>query len=1183
MSTKTLLCDQWEFSKNPIGTEYSDMLNWERVDLPHDYLIYNTHNLYETSTGWYRRTLCHRPDGKRTALRFGGVYMDSRVFVNGSLAAEWKYGYTTFEVDITDLLREGENLIAVRVDYRSPNSRWYSGAGIYRRVWLKRYDPCHITNDGVYISAAADGTIQVTTEVERPAELPVSGLSVRNTIFDGSRKVISCESQEAISYGSRIMASTENPCCACDQSRISGAMRKSNCKYSVNTNILKLENPTLWDIDHPHLYTCVTEILQNGMVLDREECTFGFRQIEFTCDKGFFLNGRHVKLHGCCEHHDLGSLGAAVNKNAIRRKLATLRTMGINAIRTSHNPPAEEFMELADEMGFLVLSEGFDMWELHKTEHDYAGFFPEWAERDVAAWVRRDRNHPSVIAWSIGNEIYDTHASERGQEVTSLLLGLVREHDPRKNGYVTIGSNYMQGDNARRCADLLKLAGYNYAERLYHEHHAAHPDWMIYGSETSSVVQSRGIYHFPLSQQILCDDDEQCSALGNSTTGWAARNTEACIIPDRDAEFCAGQFIWTGFDYIGEPTPYSTKNSYFGQFDTAGFPKDSAYLFRGEWTDYKAAPFIHIYPYWDFCEGQTIDIRVASNAPRAALFFGQAQIAEKRIDPVQDKELTLVAEKELDHAHGTELTLNARLPYQPGELLAVAYDENGREIARDVRRSFGDAAEIRLTPDKEELRADGEDLIFVDLSAYDKDGEFVANANNRVFVRVTGAGRLIGLDNGDSTDFEQYKGTSRRLFSGKLLAIIAAKTKPGEILVEASSHGLPDSTLSLRAIPAPVLPGISADTENQEYASGCADACHDVPVRKIELAGESRLFTADRKEITFQTTVFPANASYAGEIDYRITTVLGIDSNLAEITSVRDGAVTVLCKGDGEFYLRALCKNGTDKYHILMQLPLKGEGIGQALLNPYEFVAGGLCTRTSEDIATSFGYGMTFARKPSWIGFEGIDFGKLGSDTILLPIYMNCSTPIRFSVYDGIPGQGGEKIGDYTYHKPSAWMTFNKPESFQLTKKLKGIHTLALASSDGISIKGFEFQKPVKEFSQIDAVDNEGIYGDKFTCGPDAITGIGNNVMLEFGEFCFTKKRPAKIIITGKSQLPANSIHILFSGDVDARLLVEFEGAAEYTEREFPLEGLDLSGVCCRVSFAFLPGSDFDFKAFRFE
>ncbi len=1144
MSRMTLLCDGWEFSKNPIDTEYSDDLNWAGVDFPHDWLIYDTKNLYETSTGWYRRTLDIHKKG-RTTLRFEGVYMDSRVYVNGRLVGEWKYGYSTFEFDITDYLRDGENLIAVRVDYRCPNSRWYSGAGIYRSVWLKQYDECHIVNDGIYVSTD-NACVTITAEVERPSGVPVAELSIRRAVMDGDK----------------VLAEKTSPCCAFDRSRIPELVRRDGCSYSVNTDVLRIDEPVWWDIDDPKLYTCVCEVLRNGEVVDREEVKFGFRTVEFTPD-GFFLNRRYVKLHGCCEHHDLGALGAAVNRTALARKLTMLRKMGVNAIRTSHNMPAVELMELADEMGFLILSEGFDMWERRKTDYDYAGFFPEWVSKDVASWVRRDRNHPCLIGWSIGNEIYDTHADERGQEVTSLLSGLVREHDFRSNGYITIGSNYMQWENAQKCADILKVAGYNYAERLYDEHHKAHPDWCIYGSETASVVQSRGIYHFPLSQSVLSDDDEQCSALGNSTTGWGAKNTEYCIIADRDAEFCAGQFIWTGFDYIGEPTPYSTKNSYFGQIDTAGFPKDSAYIFRAEWTDFKTAPFVHIFPYWDFIEGQRIDVRVTTNAPRAALFFNGGKIAEK----------------EIDHARGTELTLDTVLEYAPGELLAVAYDENGNEIARDVRRSFGDTARLCLTPDKTELKADGEDLIFVDISAFDNDGEFVANANNRVFVSVEGAGRLVGLDNGDSTDFEQYKGTSRRLFSGKLLAIIAAKTESGEIRVKVSSPALPDSELTLNAVPSEVRRGISALTENAHTAADCPDERNDIPVRKISFTSDSRMFTPDRKTITFKTEIFPANAAYADEIEYRITTVLGIPSNLAEIVSAENGEVTVKCLGDGEFFLRASCKNGTDKYRVVTPLALKGEGLGAAFFDPYDFVIGGLFTVQSGNAGNGIERGAAFANENSWFGFENVDFGSIGSDTVTVPIYANCTTPVKIRFYDGIPGGGGELIGDFTYHEPPKWLTYI-PNTFRLSKVLKGKHTFVMESGDGYHVKGFSFARPEKEFSEINAADCESIYGDKFTKKTDEVTGIGNNVMLNFGEFDFTEKSPSMVVITGKSKLPKNSIHVIFNGDTETRVMCEFGGAEEYTARRFELDGI--KGRCA-VSFAFLPGSDFDFRSIKFE
>ncbi|MBP1573625.1 MAG: DUF4982 domain-containing protein [Oscillospiraceae bacterium] len=1125
MNDVIIFNDNWEFTKTEIDTEYSDSLDWKHVDIPHDWLIFDTDNLYETSRGWYRKSFTYINEQRRVSICFDGVYMDSKVYVNGKLAGEWKYGYSAFEFDITELLREGENLIAVSVDHRAPNSRWYSGAGIFRNVHLKMYNQTHIPSNGIYISASADGSLTVTTEVVSPENKPVQNLSVLHKVLDNGK--ILCE----YSY---------------------------DCTKVEETCNIKLEGVIPWDIENPYLYILETTLFDNGEAVHTENTRFGFRTIEFTTDKGFFLNGKHVKLHGACEHHDLGSLGAAFNKHAMRRKLVKFREIGINAIRTSHNMPAKELCELADEMGYLILSEAFDMWEKPKTTYDYARFFPEWVDKDVASWVRRDRNHPCVIGWSIGNEIYDTHASERGQEVTSLLTSLVKQHDPRGNGYVTIGSNYMPWENAQKCADIVKLAGYNYNERLYNEHHKEHPDWMIYGSETSSVVQSRGIYHFPFEKDILSEDDEQCSALGNSRPGFAAKSTETCIADDRDAQFCAGQFIWTGFDYIGEPTPYSTKNSYFGQYDTAGFAKDSAYIFRAEWTDYKKSPFVHVYPYWDFTEGQIIDVRVVSNAPCVELFLNGKSVGRKNID----------------HINGRDLSLDVKLPYEKGVLSAVAYDENENVIARDEKRSFTDTASITLTPDKTTMSADGEDLIFVEISALDKDSNPVWNANNRVFVSVTGAGRLVGLDNGDSTDYDNYKTTSRRMFSGKLLAIVAAKKQAGEIVVKASSPSLPDAQITLEAVSTDKdISGISAVTENHSYGEGYEN---DIPVRKIEIHSDSRHFTKDNDTITFTAVCYPENAVYKNDIDFRLTTAAGIDTNLAKIVSREGNSITVKCLGDGEFYVRALCKNGTDKYHILSAVEVSADGIGSATMNPYELVAGGLCTR-SNNVANGIQRGVGFLGKGSWATFDNVDFGKIGSDTVTVPIFANCTNAVDVRFYDGTY-KDGELIGDFSYQEKSIWLTYI-PNTYKLTKKLTGVHTITVASDNRYDLKGFVFDKPSKETSEISALMNDNIYGDSFTIAEDAVTGIGNNVVLDFGEFDFTDKVPKAIAVTGRSSLELNSIHAVFVSDSEKRVLLEFEKSESFTERQFELDGI--SGKC-RVSFMFLPGSNFDFKSFRF-
>lgn len=1155
---RTLFCEDWEFYKAPLGSEYEDSWTFRAIDVPHDWLIEDVNRLYETSTGWYRKKFRYqKKDGIRTYLRFDGVYMDSRVYVNGQQAGEWKYGYSAFLLDVTELIRDGENTVLVRVDYQAPNSRWYSGAGIFRKVWLCESSEIHFGNDGIYISTAPKKNsdsflVTVTSEILQKKEGSFAGIRVRQTILDAEgNPVTTCESDT----------------CAADVSCIPDASRAEGSRYALTTQELVVQKPVLWDITAPYLYTLRSEILAENDVLQRTEQQFGFRTIEYTTEHGFFLNGRHVRLHGSCEHHDNGCLGAVSNAAALRRRFRKLREMGVNAIRTSHNMPSSEFMELADETGMLVLSEGFDMWERSKTDYDYARFFDEWVEKDVASWIRRDRNHPSIIGWSIGNEIYDTHADERGQEVTALLKRLVELHDPRGNGPVTFGSNFMQWENGQKCGDILKLVGYNYGERLYEEHHQKHPDWMIYGSETASVVQSRGIYHFPLSQTLLTDDDEQCSSLGNSCTGWGAKNTEECIIRDRDAEYCAGQFIWTGFDYIGEPTPYSTKNSYFGQYDTAGFAKDSAYVFRAEWTDDHQSPFVHIFPYWDFNEGLPVDVRVCSNAPKIELFFNGESVGDY----------------EIDHEHGKQLTGNFRIPYRKGELKALAYDEEGKIIAQDVCRSFGDAAALQIHPDKTEVLADGEDLIYLEITAVDREGIFCANANNRVNVRVEGEGRLLGLDNGDSTDFDQYKGTSRRLFSGKMLAVLASGGKPGVIRVTVTSPGLPDSSIELRSVDAP-------DGKNRvrrQEAAFAQTECgrtDEVPVRKIELQAESLTFTKEVRERTVAYTVYPKEADYADDIEFRITNEKGIVTNLAECRVNEDHTVTVTANGDGSFWLRAMCKNGTERYHILSVLPFTAQGLGFALTDPYGFVTGGLFSRGSDNISSGIDKGVGFATGgvSSYAVYDHIDFGSAGSDTVTVPIWANTLDPVQIRFYDGVPGEDGELLGEFTYHEPPEWMVF-KPNTFRLCRKLKGVGSFCIETTDGYQVSGFSFERQPREFGKNDAAEAENIYGDKFTPEGSCVTGIGNNVMLDFGEFDFTREQPGRIIISGKSVLSLNSIHLILAGeDGEKRILCEFrtEQKDSYEERAFELQ--DISGKQ-KVSFAFLPGSNFDFAYFRFE
>jgi len=1142
LNRRILFNDGWEFAKSGLDAEDCSGLSFTPVDLPHDWLIYNTLDLYEDSIGWYRKIFHYAKgqegDAEQLLLCFDGVYMDSSVYVNGRLIGEWKYGYSSFEHEMTEALKDGANEILVKVVHQAPNSRWYSGAGIYRNVWLKVRGPSHIVTDGIYVSTKQlgdDGLVEIETELSLAEDAELS--------------------HTLLLHGEAVASAAERL-----YPRQDGA--------ALSRLQLRVSNPLLWSPDQPQLYELVTELKLNGRSTPVEQVStrVGFRSVVMDPEQGLVLNGRKLKLNGVCEHHDLGALGAAFNVQAMRRRIGILRAMGVNAIRTAHNMPARELMDLADEMGMLIVSEAFDMWERPKTRYDYARFFPEWMAKDVRSWVRRDRNHPSLIMWSIGNEIYDTHADERGQEVTRMLMAEVLKHDPKQNGRVTIGSNYMPWDNAQQCADIVKVAGYNYAEKYYREHHAAHPDWIIYGSETGSVVQSRGVYHFPFEQPILADDDEQCSALGNSTTSWGAKSTEACIIAERDTPFSLGQFVWTGFDYIGEPTPYHTKNSYFGQIDTATFPKDSYYIYQAAWTDYRKRPMVHIFPYWDWNEGQIIDVRVATNAPKVELKLNGRSLG--------------VFEPE--HKQGTRLVGWWKVPYEPGELEAVAMDEDGRVIATDVQRSFGDAKRIRLTPDKRQLKADGRDLIFLEISMDDEEGRHVANANNRVRVEVSGAGRLLGLDNGDSTDYDQYKGMSRRLFNGKLMAIIGATLESGPIRVQVTSPSLEPAMIELEALPAEDadLTGITAIQRNEDLpiVMGSAD---EVPVRKIEIISESgRKLGPDLREITVRARLYPEHASYR-EVEWSAVNDAGIVSNIARVeANGLEAKVTAL--GDGSFRIRCTSKNGTDRTKLISQLEFAAEGLGIACKDPYGFIAGGLYDVSVGDVGNGNERGVATARDgKSQVGFRNLDFGPYGSDTITIPIFALSDEPYEIEIWEGMPGEeGSERLTTVTYQKQPIWNVYQE-ETYKLPRRLRGLTSICFVTKAKIHIKGFSFARLNRAFARNAAADCDRIYGDAFEIRDGRVEGIGNNVSLEFDDMDFGEQGAKRLVICGRSPIDKNTVHIRFTGEGEAsNQLVEFTHSEGYEERTFELERV--AGVQ-KVTFIFLPGSSFDFAWFRFE
>nr|MCR5331119.1 DUF4982 domain-containing protein [Lachnospiraceae bacterium] len=738
------------------------------------------------------------------------------------------------------------------------------------------------------------------------------------------------------------------------------------------------------------------------------------------------------------------------------------------------------------------------------------------------------------------------------------------------NGVASFASNYMAWEGAQKCADILKLAGYNYGEKLYDAHHEKYPDWMIYGSETSSTVQSRGIYHFPMNVSVMADDDEQCSALGNCTTSWGAENVEYVIKAERDHDFSAGQFLWSGFDYIGEPTPYHTKNSYFGQIDTAGFPKDTYYIFKAEWTDFKKAPFVHVFPYWDFNEGQIIDVRIASNAPCMELIVNGISHGKKYVDHEKDAVLCPVWQ----------------VPYHKGCIEAVAYDEDGNEVARQRRSSFGDVAEVkyRRFNGTQNAAADadatgcGPELAFFEIYALDKDGNEVENANSRVNVRVKN-GTLLGLDNGDSTDFDQYKCDSRRMFVGRLLAVAKASEGFGPEDVELELE------IDKQDIPVRKIEICCANTEEHDIAPSQAAAPDGL---------NAAHFYPEHTKETIEARIHPSNATYR-DIVWAVVNDFAVKSNLAVIEPDGVSSMTenehetvvrakLEAKGDGDFRLRCMTHNGTEKLQCISSLEFSASGLGTAYLDPYDFIAGSLYTDYKGDVGNGNEKGVATPRgDDSYVGYENIDFGEFGSDEITIPIFTLDSNEYEIGIWEGRPGdEGSELLLDGRYCKPSIWNVY-QPETYRLNRRVRGVTSIYFTAKAKFHIKGFSFTKPDKAFSKVYATENSRIYGDTFTVEKDAVTGIGNNVTIEFDNMLFDGRRASKLTICGRSAAENNSIHLkLEYPDGESRvLLLEFVHTEGFEEKTFDVSSVDTSG-CVKAGFVFLPGSNFDMKYFVF-
>lgn len=1127
-----LFNDGWQFCLCDIGTELSALpgRHWYDVELPHDWLINDTSKLYETGEGWYRRSLpCSAEQlSGRVLLNFDGVYMNSTLFVNGKEAGSWTYGYSAFEHDITDFLHEGENELLLRVSHQSPNTRWYSGAGIFRDVMLKLRPAAYIGTNGVYIHSAPQPEGGWTTEVETDVVGEASDIRMLLEVFDPAGASMGGYGLEA---------------------HFDGGHEKFTASFNST-------DPELWSVDDPMLYTLKISLYSGSELLDCVNETFGYRTAEFDPDRGFLLNGEPVKLHGVCMHHDLGALGSALNEAALARQLRIMKEMGVNAIRTSHNMPARRLVQLCDEMGLLVDSEAFDMWEKPKTEFDNHRFFTEHAERDVRSWIERDRNHPCIIMWSIGNEINDT-IDPHGLDITKRLYEYVLKYDPKGNAAPTIGSNYMGDENAQKCSDVVKLAGYNYSEYLYDEHHAKYPGWVIYGSETASAVRSRGIYRFPAELPLLTGEDCQCSSLDNSVVGWGSSAMKSWRL-DRDCPFCCGQFIWTGFDYIGEPTPYNTKNSYFGIVDTAGFPKDIYYFYQSVWLSPEQKKVLHIVPsYWDFIPGQEIDVLIYSNARDVELFLNGKSIGSH------------VMELETSQ----DMRAHFKVPFEPGVLRVVGHFADGSECS-EVLHTPSDPAAVVMTSDKETLLADGRDIAFVEISTVDVNGIPVGNARNLIRVEVSGAGRLVGLDNGDSTDYDSYKGDNRRLFSGKLLAMIESTLEPGEITVRAYSEGLENAELRLVSENCGEVSGVSVVTENK-FPAVCRAYTGEVPARLLLPEVDVNSFDPERRSAEIRAKLLPENCTY-DDISWSVVRRNGVESNLAQVEGSGHSAV-VTAKGDGEFFVRAMVHNGAEHPQVIADIPFTAEGLGAAVRDAYSFISASTLdssnvpTNIIEDGALSNFDGRTV------MTYSDIDFGKTGSQIISLSVGTCFDMPVE--VWEGTPDDG-KLICRVDFGNNGHWCGF-AGQDFALAERLTGVRTISVVIDSRVIFGGFSFVPIERAYDTNWVGEADSVYGDDYRIDGRRVADIGNNVIINYEGLDFGEDGSEALIISGETGNPMNQIQLRYTpaGGAQKTVLLEFQ---QDGGREQRFDIPKLSGVN-DVSFVFMPGSRFDFDWFRFE
>jgi beta-galactosidase len=785
-----LLTTNWKFTKGDVPDaarpDFQDA-KWQSVSVPHDWAIYGpfdgkndlqevkieqnnekaatlkagrTGGLPFIGTGWYRRrlTVPQFKKGNKAVLLFDGAMSNAHVFVNGKEVGYWPYGYNSFSFDITPYLQaSGENTLAVRLQNQPEASRWYPGAGLYRNVHLIVTEDVHIPVWGTYLTTpditAASAKVNLKTKVERPKG-NTQALKLQTEIRDAAGKVV---------------ATVSTPLA-------------SGQEFDQN---LEVKAPRLWSPETPVLYTASSKLYAGTVLKDEYKTRFGIRSFKFEAEKGFSLNGKSRKFKGVCNHHDLGPLGTAVNTAALRRQLALLKDMGCDAIRTSHNMPTPELVSLCDEMGFMLMVEAFDEWKTPKVKNGYSQYFDEWSEKDIVNMVHRDRNNPSVIMWSVGNEVPDQSKAD-GYVIGKRLQDICHREDPTRP--VGIGMDRFDDDFKNNFAPVFDVPGFNYKPARYAEAKAKLPQGFLLGSETASTVSSRGVYKFPVEPAKQKKyPDNQSSSYDLEACNWSQVPDDEFVKQD-DLGYVIGEFVWTGFDYLGEPTPYDevwpSHSSLFGIIDLAGIPKDRYYLYRARWNTQK--PTLHLLPHWTWTgrEGQTTPVFCYTSYPSAELFInGKSQGKQTKSNTNNLTRYRLMWNE---------------VKYEPGTLKVVAYDAQGKAVAEEEVRTAGKPDHIKLVADRTTLTADGQDLAFVTARVEDAQGNLCPDATNELQFAVKGQGRFRAVGNGDATSLELFHEPRMHVFHGQLVAIVQAADKAGDVQLNVTGAGLKTGQVTLK-------------------------------------------------------------------------------------------------------------------------------------------------------------------------------------------------------------------------------------------------------------------------------------------------------------------------------------------------------------------------------------------------